>query len=171
MFGGPFNLLPFNRPLTIEALFAVTFESATELETKLNLEMPISVTFETETELSVDMTREIPFDAMFESATEMLAEMLRDRYFGATFESITEFSSSPKLYHIDSVTFVGTFAPGDRIIIDSKNLKFTKNGANALYMMQGDFFDLNLGENNLVYTDTATGRNILIRITHRDKFV
>ncbi|GIO63588.1 phage distal tail protein [Paenibacillus cineris] len=171
MFGGPFNRLPYNRPLTLEVLFSITFESETELAAKINLDMPLSVTFDMETEFTPEMTRVIPFSSMFETATEMLSEMTRIRLFGVNFESITELSAASKLYHIDQIQFVGTFAPGDRIIIDSKNLKFTKNGANALHMMQGDFFDLSLGPNNLVYTDPATNRNILIRITHRDKFV
>lgn len=171
MFSGPFNRLPFNRSLTVEALFSVTFESSTEFEARLNLEMPLSVSFEVMTEFAAEMTREIPFDALFETSTEMLSEMIRERLFGVNFESITEFSAATKLYHIDTIEFIGSFAPGDRIIIDSKNLKLTKNGSNALHMMQGDFFDLNLGLNNLVYTDAETGRNVLIRVTHRDKFV
>ncbi|MEC0241971.1 hypothetical protein P4H66_19395 [Paenibacillus dokdonensis] len=171
MFGGPFNRMPFNRSLTIEALFSVTFESTTELEAQLNLEMPLSASFEVLTEFASDMTREISFGALFESSTELLSEMIRERLFTSTFESITEFTANLKLYHIDMIEFVGSFAPGDRIFIDSGKFKITQNGLNVSDLYNGDFFDLNLGTNNLTYTDSETGRQVLIRITHEDKFL
>ncbi|MNV99427.1 hypothetical protein D3C71_1947830 [compost metagenome] len=50
-------------------------------------------------------------------------------------------------------------------------MKITQNGTNALALMSGDFFDLNLGNNELTYTDPETGRDILIRISYRDKYL
>lgn len=171
MFGGPFNRLPFNRSLTIEALFSVAFESMTELETRLSLEMPLSVSFENMTEFTTDMIREISINGLFETSTELLAEMIRERFYTAEFESATELSSILKLYHIDTIEFVDLFAPGDRIVIDSDKFKITQNGQNVSHLYNGDFFDLNLGTNNLTWTDPESSRSVLIRITHRDKFL
>lgn len=74
-------------------------------------------------------------------------------------------------YRVDYIDYVARINPGDRIIIDSKNLKITHNGQNALHNMQGDFFDLNLGNNTITYTDPNTGRSVLMRITFQDRFV
>jgi len=171
MFGGPFNRLPFNRLLSIETFFTVTFETGTEFESRLNLEMPLSVVFDIETDFTANMTREIQFSAMFNTSTELVTKMIRERIMAVVFDNKTEFTAKQTLYRIDEIEFVGPFAPGDRIVMDSVNLKLTQNGANALHKMRGDFFDLNLGTNNLVYTDPATKRDMLIRITWPDKFV
>ncbi|MEK5165973.1 hypothetical protein NYE69_27005 [Paenibacillus sp. FSL R5-0527] len=74
-------------------------------------------------------------------------------------------------YHTDWIEFTDAFRPGDVIIIDSGKFKITRNGVNVSHLYNGDFFDLNLGENRLTWTDPATGRTILFRITHRDKFL
>ncbi|MGG6309774.1 phage distal tail protein [Paenibacillus macerans] len=171
MFGGPFNRLPFNRQLLLEIFFSVDFESNTEFESRMNLEMPMSANFEMETEFSSKMTREIHFGVMFESATELITKMVRERMMQVEFESKTEFDAKLKLYHVDEIEFVGEFKPGDKIIIDSEKFKITRNGENVSHLYEGDFFDLNLGTNNLAWTDPETGRNILFRITHRDKFL
>lgn len=74
-------------------------------------------------------------------------------------------------YHTDWIEFDDAFHPGDVIIIDSGKFKITRNGANVSHLYNGDFFDLNLGTNNFTWTDPATGRTVLFRITHRDKFL
>ncbi|WP_339816766.1 hypothetical protein MKZ15_15335 [Paenibacillus sp. FSL R7-0216] len=171
MFGGPFNRLPFNRQLSLEIFFSVNFESNTEFESRMNLEMPLSANFEMETEFTSEMTREIYFGVIFESVTELMTKMIRERMMQVEFESKTEFDAKLKLFHVDEIEFVGEFKPGDKIIINSEKFKITRNGENVSDLYVGDFFDLNLGTNNLAWTDPATGRTVLIRITHRDKFL
>lgn len=80
-------------------------------------------------------------------------------------------SAEASKYHTDWIEFNDAFRPGDVIIIDSGKFKITRNGQNVSHLYNGDFFDLNLGENRLTWTDPATGRTILFRITHRDKFL
>ena len=171
MFGGPFNRSPFNRTASIETLFTVTFESATDINSRLNLEMAVAVIFETETEFDAGLTREIHFDAEIESATEILAQLIRERYMAATLESQTEISVKVTYSHVDEITFSGGFKPGDRLVIDTKRKTVTLNGQNALHMVDGDFFELIAGVNKLTYTDNVAARNILTRITHRDKYL
>ncbi|MMZ58218.1 hypothetical protein D1872_201880 [compost metagenome] len=74
-------------------------------------------------------------------------------------------------FHLDFIEFTDTFKPGDQIVIDSGKFKITRNGLNVSHLYNGDFFDLNLGENKLTWTDPATGREILFRITHQDVFL
>ncbi|WP_059043924.1 phage distal tail protein [Paenibacillus rubinfantis] len=171
MFGGPFTRLPFNRPFSVETVFSVVFESDPGMDTRMNLDMAISASFDMETELAADMTREIRFVTLFEAASDMVVQMIRERLFAAGFHSETELAAKMSLYHVDSIEFTGEFKPGDKIIIDSEKFKITRNGDNVSNLYVGDFFDLNLGTNNLTWTDPATGRTVLIRITHRDKFL
>lgn len=171
MFGGPFNRLPYNRPLTLEVLFSISFESESELSSRINLEIPLSVTIETESEMSVSMIRQLAFSATFESATEMLAQLTRERIFTATFESASEIVITVTNAHVDQLSFTGVFKPGDRLVIDTKKQTVTLNGENALHLIDGNFFELISGTNTLTYTDTATSRNILTRVTHSDKYL
>ncbi|MFK7692852.1 phage distal tail protein [Paenibacillus sp. HJGM_3] len=74
-------------------------------------------------------------------------------------------------YRYEIIEYTGVIAPGDRIVIDARTLTVTKNGVNALHEVSGDFFSLNLGENDILYKDSESNRSVIIRITHRDKFV
>ncbi|MEC0233740.1 phage tail family protein [Paenibacillus kribbensis] len=74
-------------------------------------------------------------------------------------------------FHTDFIEFTDAFKPGEVIVIDSGKFKITRNGQNISHLYNGDFFDLNLGNNNLTWTDAETGRTVLFRITHRDKFL
>ncbi|MNW40822.1 hypothetical protein D3C74_179460 [compost metagenome] len=74
-------------------------------------------------------------------------------------------------FHTDYIEFMDVFRPGEVIVIDSGKFKITRNGQNVSHLYNGDFFDLNLGNNNLTWTDPETGRTVLCRITHRDKYL
>lgn len=171
MFGGAFNRAPFNRVMNIETLFSVTFEPSTEMDARLNIEMPMSVIFEPTTEFSAEVTREIMFGAVIESATEMIALLTRDLHFATSIETISELSVTITHSHVDQLTFTGAFNPGDRIVIDTKKKTITLNGQNVLHLMGGDFFDLIYGTNKIMYKDGEAARNVLTRITHRDKYL
>ncbi|GGH17396.1 phage distal tail protein [Paenibacillus segetis] len=166
-----FNRTPFNRPLSIETFFTAIFEADSELVLGINLDMAMDATFEIKTEILAYMTRETPFKALFETSTELLTGMIRERIFSAKFEPSTEFISNQKIFHIEEIEFVGEFKPGDKIVIDSEKYKITRNGENVSHLYNGDFFDLNLGINNLTWTDPVTGRTVLFRITYRDRML
>ncbi|MFB5761095.1 phage distal tail protein [Paenibacillus medicaginis] len=74
-------------------------------------------------------------------------------------------------FHTEYIEFTDAFRPGEVITIDSSKFKITRNGKNVSHLYNGDFFDLNLGRNNLTWTDPETGRTVLFRITHRDKYL
>ncbi|MFD1270635.1 hypothetical protein ACFQ3Y_24810 [Paenibacillus motobuensis] len=167
-----FNRGKFNRRVSIETYFTVTFESKTEFETRLSLDFPVVVTFETQTDFSASLVREIPFAAEFETATEMLAQMIRERVLSiGPIESKTEFSVTITHAHVDEISFSGGFKPGDVLVIDTAKQTITLNGENVIDKMGGDFFDLIYGANKLTYTDGETARQIRTRITHRDKYL
>lgn len=144
-----------------------------------------SALLEGEGNIKASFVREISFVTKMSGEGGMKATFVRERLHQAIMHGIGTLTANGSRYHMDEIGFTGSFAPGGRIVIDSKNLTFTKNGVNALHMMDGDFFDLNLGNNNIVYTDPATGWEIMvsgissdpvvpnggiiiIRITHRE---
>lgn len=88
-----------------------------------------------------------------------------------TMSGVSDMDITPAYYQQSYMQLDGAFAPGDRIVLDASRLSITKNGENALYMLSGEFFDLNLGPNSIIYSDDAAGRNVLLRITHRDRFI
>ncbi|MNW36736.1 hypothetical protein D3C74_137540 [compost metagenome] len=168
---GAFNGMPYNRT----ASFDISGSFAIELES----EVLILATIEAHTGFNVDCDLELAFESVreqfgsfvLEQALEMEFNAVRERY--GKFDVVCELEVSfiAGRMHVDFAEFIGEFKPGDQIIIDSDKLKMTLNGQNALHLMQGDFFDLNTGSNELIYTDDKTGRTVRMRITFKDKFV
>lgn len=171
MFGGSFNRQPFNRPLSMFVYGRAVLSAYAGVVVKSTVEVGGRAVLSGESSLHADFTREIHFAAQMDAESSMSATFVRERLQRAVMHGITSMQGRGSRYHIDEIEFVGSFAPGDRIVIDSEKFKITRNGQNVSDLYEGDFFDLNLGENNLTWTDPATGRSILIRITHRDKFL
>ncbi|MDQ1233356.1 hypothetical protein QE450_000854 [Paenibacillus sp. SORGH_AS306] len=119
---------------------------------------------------------EISFDVFLNSVgmhglADMSTRYIREMNVSSIISGQSDMSVTPAYYQQSYLQLDGSFAPGDRIVIDSSRLIVTQNGNNALHLMNGEFFDLNLGPNSIVYSDDAAGRNMLIRITHRDRFI
>lgn len=123
-----------------------------------------------------DSAGEISFDVFLNSVgmhglADMSTGYIREMNVSSIMSGQSDMSVTPAYYQQSYLELDGSFAPGDRIIIDASRLIVTQNGNNALHLMNGEFFDLNLGPNSIVYSDDAAGRNMLIRITHRDRFI
>lgn len=169
MFGGPFNQLPFNRPVTMFVFGRAVLSGYADLIAASTVEVGGRAVLSGESGMEADFMRELFFSAQMDADSSMDVSFVRERLQKAAMHGISSFHGKASRYHVDEIEFVGPFAPGDRIIIDSEKYKITKNGLNASHLYHGDFFDLNLGENKLTWTDPATGRTILFRITYRDK--
>lgn len=74
-----------------------------------------------------------------------------------------------KLYEV--LTFTGELLPGQVLTIDMKDMTAEVNGQNVLHQIDGDFFILLPGENELKYQDSSSSRNVALEITKRSKFV
>lgn len=167
----PFNRLTYNRPLTVFVYGSATIHGSGGMTAAATVDMTGSARLNGEGGMSATFIREVVFSARMDAESGMSASFIRERMQSAIMHGIGTLKANGSRYHVDEIEIMGPFKPGDRIIIDSKKLKVTKNGENALHLMQGNFFDLNIGDNNLKYTDPETGRDILIRITYKDKFV
>lgn len=171
MFNGPFNQMPFNRSITIDVYGSFVIDHTGEFSLLGNvIASPVF-----EIDHSLDMELEGIRDAVgafvLEHISDMEFEGTRDRLGRFDIQGRLEMIFSAARYHVEVLEYAGEFAPGDRILIDSKWLTFTKNNENALQDMEGDFLGLNLGDNVITYTDDQTGRSVRMRITHKEKFV
>ncbi|MEK5089705.1 hypothetical protein MKY98_22860 [Paenibacillus sp. FSL M8-0228] len=160
-----FNLMAFNvdEPGTI-----------TEYILEFVLDMTAAANLSGEGQAQADFVREYALEAVPMSGEGRITDAVYIREILAQavpMHGEGRITADASRFHTDYIELIGLFAPGDKVIIDSKNLKITKNGQNALHEMQGNFFDLNLGNNVLTWTDPETGRDILFRITYRDRFV
>jgi hypothetical protein len=164
-----FNRMPFNRPYSVEVLFSATLDGSGVTTAALNLEFNMTTTLDGTGSLIVDMIRELFFVAQLDGIGTLTVEMIRERFLAAQLNGEGTISAVLKRYHVDEIEVTGPFAPGDKIIIDSKKLRVTKNGQTVGY--EGDFFDLNTGNNQIIYTDAAAGRTVQFRVTHRDKYI
>jgi len=168
---GPFNRLPFNRSASIDVYG--NFEIDLAGEVSVATVMIASPTFD------ADLTAEMIFDAIREKIGAFLVEAVaelevsgtRERTGQFAAEATVEVSFSAGRMHVDVIEFSGEFKPGDQIVIDNERLRFLLNNQNALHLMNGDFFDLNTGENEIIYTDNQSGRMVRMRITFRNRYV
>jgi len=63
------------------------------------------------------------------------------------------------------MTYSGTLAPGESVIIDSDVMTATKGGVNVVKYVDA-FIALEPGGNELAYTDSESARTVEIRVTH-----
>lgn len=170
MIGG-FNRMPFNRPESVEIYGSFAIDADGEVSVLANIVASPSFLTDLSAETIFDAVREQFGAFLVDAAAEMEASGVRERIGQFAVDAILEVSFSAGRYHIDVIEFLGEFKPGDKIIIDNEKLKFTLNGQNALHLIQGDFFDLNTGQNEIIYTDNQSGRTVRMRITFRDRYV
>jgi len=166
----PYNRIPFGRPFTLELLFSALLESEGELTAEPSVELTCSVTMEGSGELSADFVREIiGIIQTLEGEGELLADAIRERFFSSLMQGEGELIARPKLFRVDQIIIQTPFAPGDKIVIDSKKMIVRKNGQVIGY--DGDFFEIRPGVNVITYRDNASGRTVYCRITYRDRHI
>jgi hypothetical protein len=166
-----FNQVPFNRVYGVGVYASFVIDHTNE--TLVNLSMTYALRF------TIDHSQDIAIKALRDRVGTFVMDLANEMVFNGTRDRIAKFDMQCDLtmefdgsrFRIETIEYTGEFAPGDKIVIDSDRLKLTQNGQNALHLMQGDFFDLNNGPNEITYTDDKTGRTVSIRITHRDRFV
>lgn len=170
MFGG-FNQTPYNRSLTVEIYGTFEIDALCDVLMVANIVTSAQFAVESENEVIFDSIRERLAQFVIDATNEMEFEVTRERRMQFEIQGELEIDFNGARNHVDYIEFEGEFKPGDQIVLDSSMLKMTLNGKNALHLMQGDFFDLNTGNNELIYTDDKTGRTVRMRITYNDKFV
>lgn len=166
-----FNRSPFNRQLAIETYLTAFIETASDVSTRLSLDFPVAIIFDSATDIDTELVREIPFAAEIETASELLTALIRELFLRSYIDTATEFYVKVSYSHVDELRFLGEFKPGDKLVIDTRKMTVTLNGQNVIHLLDGDFFEFALGNNLVTYSDGEGVRNILTRITHRDKFL
>ncbi|MNI16976.1 hypothetical protein D3C73_703300 [compost metagenome] len=167
-----FNRLPFNRPYVLEVYLTINLNGVGGLTAKTKVEFTSKAKMSGVGTMTAAGIRELSFSAHMDGEGELLTVKINKEMFPKiVLAGIGTLAANIKKYHVDSIVFSGDFAPGDRIVLDSKELTAIKNGVSILDEIEGDFFDLVLGTNAIKYTDSESGRSVLVRITHRDKFV
>lgn len=176
MFSGGFNDLAFNtaseNEVNIIDMSARLSGEGRVLVDKFSMEIAASAHLSGEGRVTAEYIREFSLEPERMSGEgRLLGVYVREIRQSTHLSGVGRLSANAAKYHVDYIQFTDTFKPGDIIIIDSGKFKITRNGQNVSHLYEGDFFDLNLGTNNLTWTDLATGRTIIFRITHRDKFL
>lgn len=167
----PFNNTAFNRPTTTDVIMSVSFDGAAEAAFTGNADFTSSVVITGEGEMTAVFVREIYPRATMDGEGAFTAQFVREIYPAVTMPGLAEMKAKATFTHVDELHFLGDFKPGDKIVMDSKNLTVTLNGQNALQMVEGDLLDLVLGKNLITYKDAESSRTIQMQITRRDKFV
>lgn len=155
----------------------LAFDSPREYETRYELGFGLEMqAVPTEISIETDLSAFLGFDVNMDPLsipieTEILSKPIRELSERTEVSIETSIESKVAYYQQSYLELNGEFKPGDRIVIDASRLSITKNGENALHLLSGGFFDLNLGPNSIVYTDDAGARNITMRVAHRDRHI
>lgn len=167
-----FNRTPFNRLSMLEAYFNVTIAAPTAVNTRLSIEIPLVVAYESTVQARAAMTRDINVSTAISTATELFTAYINEYTLpGIKIDTASQLTAHVTYSRVDRLVMNGNFAPGDRIVIDTKARTVTLNGVNALDKLVGDFLSLAAGDNVITYEDQEQSRNILTRITHRDQYL
>jgi len=68
--------------------------------------------------------------------------------------------------------FIGSFAPGDVVRINSKTLEVTLNDENALHLVGKNYFPMvRPGDRELIYADEEGNRMVRIKVQWRDRWI
>jgi len=166
---GSFNRLPFNRTSSIEILASFSWYGEGEVSVHASVEYLAIITMHGEGEFNLSAIREKFGSLTWDGLGQMSIGAIRERLASIKWDGEGEFKINAGKFHIEEIEVLGPFAPGDKIVVDTAKLRVTKNGSTIGY--EGEFFELNPGNNHIVYTDTASGRTVQVRITYRDKFI
>jgi hypothetical protein len=80
-------------------------------------------------------------------------------------------ASITKHWQLD-IEFIGPFAPGDVVTINSRTLEVTLNGENALHLTgKDDFPTVRPGEQVLTYADEEGSRTVRVKIRWKDRWL
>jgi hypothetical protein len=159
----------FTQPFLVEIYFSTNLEGKGTVTAVFSMEISLSSELNGSGDLVADFIRELFIAANLDGIGTMDINMIRERLMAVAVNGEGSLQGNLSRFHVDSISVVGSFAPGDKIVIDSGKLRATKNGQPIGY--SGDFFDLHPGQNTITYTDPDNGRTIQIRITHRDKYL
>ncbi|AKL96611.1 phage tail protein [Clostridium aceticum] len=138
---------------------------------KLSVEVSMKVDMEASTEVTFMFTHRL--EAAMESSMEVDSKLRRIIRLGSDMTTNLEFQSNLRKFAIVQVEFQGSFAAGDKLVINTDTLQATINGQNALHLIEGDIdlFYLKPGQNQIRYTDTSGNRNIRLTIEYRDRWL
>jgi len=164
-----FNRAPFNRPLSIDLLLSATIHGGATVGVGLTADLVLSAELHGVGDVTTDLFREAYLAAEINGASTLDFAAVREFFNSAEFHgSGTAFAELGR-FRVGEIIVNGPFAPGDKIVIDKARFRVTKNGQIAPY--DGDFFDINPGNNAITYRDTAAGRSVNMRVTWRDRYL
>lgn len=87
-------------------------------------------------------------------------------------QAIAEGLASIRKYRKLDFEFIGPFAPGDVVTINSRTLEVTLNGENALHLTSKDNFPtVRPGDQELIYADEEGNRMVRIKVQWRDRWI
>lgn len=90
---------------------------------------------------------------------------------GKVLSAVTSVISSIGAKGMTDVEFIGDFAPGDIVTIDSRTMEVKLNGENALRLLKGNFLSFTPGEQEIVYSDEEGARVVKLKVKWRDKWI
>lgn len=170
MFGGSFNRLPFNRDLSVTIYAIAAFHGSGMTNAKLTVDIPVSASIHGSATAEAMYLREQFVSAVIHGSGTAASAIGRDLLgMAAAFHGAATVNAEVRRHYVNYVRVTGPFAPGDKIVIDSAKMRVTRNSLPVAY--DGNIFDLAPGMNDIIYTDTATGRTVQVRITWRDRFL
>lgn len=170
MFGGSFNRLPFNRDIAVTIYAMAAIHGSGLTSTRLTVDIPVSAAIHGSVAAEAMFLREQFVSAVIHGSGLAHSTIGRELIgMAAAFHGAAVMTAEVRRHFVNYVRVTGPFAPGDKIVIDAAKMRVTKNSLPVAY--DGNVFDLAPGLNDIVYTDTASGRTVQIRITRRDRFL
>lgn len=90
---------------------------------------------------------------------------------GKVLSAVTSVISSIGAKGMTDVEFIGDFAPGDIVTIDSRTMEVKLGSGNALHLLNGEFLVIHPGEQEIIYSDDEGNRMVRMKVWWKDRWL
>lgn len=90
---------------------------------------------------------------------------------GADLSGVGTLAISGTQVGIEEIELLGDFKPGDVLEIDMEQFTVKLNGQYVMEQVNGEYFDLLRGANELIYRDSSGSREVRVKITHKPRWM
>jgi hypothetical protein len=166
-----FNATAFNRPTLAEILASMQFNGVGLADINASYITNTSGQFDGVAGANITVSRQTLAGMIANGIAGAVFPIGKSRVFTSQWQGIGRFDLNNESFQIFIMEYNGTFAPNDRITINTERFTVTKNGQNALEDFDGNFVNLKAGINEVAFEDSAGSRTVLLRIEHIDRFL
>lgn len=148
-----------------------TISAEAKVIAKENIIGVAAVSAQSESTVFATLTNVIQFKSEIKSKSFIQGNINRIIFNKSELKAESNIQANARRYKTESIIYEDSFLPGIGIVIDAEKAKITESGKVINHLFSGDFFNLQIGVNQIEYVDDTTTRDVKIRVEYRDRYI